>query len=278
MNVIIRFIQVHAFYIVFALLQVLCLWQIVRFNSFQQTFYFNTSRGITANFLATRQAIFDYFNLRQANDQLVQENLLLRKKLSENYIASDSSLKTSTIDSFAKSRYTYVTAGVIQSSTNKLNNFITLDKGRRDGIAPGMAVISPNGITGVIHDVSDDFSLVLSVLNTKFRVSPMIPDIGFKEGFISWDGKDENYVQLSGVNKFEKLKKGFKVYTSNYSPHFPAGIQIGEIAGFEIPGNSSFYEIQVKLSTEFNKLHTAYIVKDIYRAQIDSLNRKVLIQ
>ena len=274
MNVILRFIRVNAYYIVFGLLQLLCLYQVARFNSYQQTFYFNTSRSVTGHFLSTRQSVLDYFYLRDYNRQLAEENLTLRRQLQGNRFSQDTSHYQAGGDSLSPMRYQYMKARVVQSSVNKLNNFITIDKGRKAGIRKGMAVLSPTGIAGIVHDVSDDFSLVLSVLNTKFRVSPMIPDIGFKEGFVSWDGKDERFVQLNGINKFEKLKKGSKILTSSYSPHFPEGVVIGEIERFSIPGNSSFYEVQVRLSTPFNKLHTAYVVYDVFRPQIDTLNQQ----
>jgi rod shape-determining protein MreC len=261
MNVIIRFIQANAFYFFFGLLQLICLLQVLRFNSYQQTFYFNTSRGMVGAVVAMRQDVMDYFYLKTANEQLLRENLELRRKLSENFMIRDTASLS--------------TAKVVQSSTNRMNNFITLNAGAEAGVKPGMAVLAPSGIVGVVFDVSPKFSLVLSVLNSKFRVSPMIRELEFREGFISWDGKDPNFVQLNGVNKFEKLRKGLKVYTSQYSPNFPDGIEIGSIADFRVPGNSSFYEINVQLSTSFTRLGSVYIVKDIYRPQIDSLNNRI---
>jgi hypothetical protein len=53
----------------------------------------------------------------------------------------------------------------------------------------------------------------------------MIPDIGFREGFVSWDGKDEHFVQLNGINKFEKIKKGSKVYHQQLFSPLPGGHQ-----------------------------------------------------
>jgi rod shape-determining protein MreC len=46
---------------------------------------------------------------------------------------------------------------------NKLNNFITIDKGSKAGVKAGMAVLSPTGIAGIVHDVSEDFLVWLSV-------------------------------------------------------------------------------------------------------------------
>lgn len=275
MNVIIRFIQANAFFFFFGLLQIICLYQVVRFNSYQQSFYFNTSRSVAGKFIESRQTVLDYFSLKSMNEQLMRENLELRKKLSENFMFRDTTQYFTHRDSLKATRYTYIKAHVIQSSTNRINNFLTLNVGSDAGVKPGMAVLSPRGIVGVVFDVSPGFSLVLSVLNSKFRVSPTIPELGFKEGFISWDGKDPAFVQLNGVNKFEKLRKGLKVYTSQYSPNFPDGVEIGEIANFSVPGNSSFYEINVRLSAPFTRLGGVYVVKDIYRPQIDSLNKRI---
>ena len=274
MNVIIRFIQANAFYFFFGLLQLVCLFQVVRFNSYQQSFYFNTSRGVAGKIIESRRTVLDYFNLKTMNEQLMRENLELRKKLNENFMFRDTAHYYTLRDSVAATRYTYIKAHVIQSSTNRINNFLTLNAGSDAGVKPGMAVLSPGGIVGVVFDVSPGFSLVLSVLNSKFRVSPMIPELGFREGVISWDGKDPAFGQLNGVNKFEKLRKGLKVYTSQYSPNFPDGIEIGEIDNFSVPGNSSFYEINVRLSTPFTRLGGVYVVKDIYRPQVDSLNKR----
>ena len=52
---------------------------------------------------------------------------------------------------------------MINNSTNKRNNFITLNKGKVNGVKKGMGVVSNNGVIGVVHSVSENYSLVLSI-------------------------------------------------------------------------------------------------------------------
>ena len=56
--------------------------------------------------------------------------------------------------------YYFIGAQVINKSTLKLNNTITINKGIKDGVHPEMGVISKQGAVGVVKDVSDRKSVV----------------------------------------------------------------------------------------------------------------------
>lgn len=270
MNVIIAFIRRNLHLIIFLALQLFCLFQITNNHFFHKASAFNTSSSITGYIFSVQSSISNYFNLSQQNKQLAKENSLLREQLLSSQMILDKRTLI-TQDTVLKNRYDYTIAEVINSSINRSNNFLTLNKGAIDGIKKGMAVIGPEGIIGIIYEVSPRFSLAMSVLNVDFKVSPFIPAVNFKEGNVSWTGEDPLNVNINGVNKFVQLKKGMMVVTSNYSPNFPPGIAIGTIETFSSPKNGSFYDVKVKLSTRFDQLQTAYIVKDIYRNEIDSL-------
>lgn len=275
MNVIIAFIRRNLHLIIFLALQLFCLFQITNNHFFHKASAFNTSSSITGYIFSVQSSISNYFNLSQQNKQLAKENSLLREQLLSSQMILDKRTLI-TQDTVLKNRYDYTIAEVINSSINRSNNFLTLNKGAIDGIKKGMAVIGPEGIIGIIYEVSPRFSLAMSVLNVDFKVSPFIPAVNFKEGNVSWTGDDPLNVNINGVNKFVQLKKGMMVVTSNYSPNFPPGIAIGTIETFSSPKNGSFYDVKVKLSTRFDQLQTAYIVKDIYRNEIDSLQLNAL--
>jgi rod shape-determining protein MreC len=102
----------------------------------------------------------------------------------------------------------------------------------------------------------------------------MIPAANFRDGSVSWNGKDPTIIQLNGVSRFEKITPGMDVLTSNYSVKFPPGIPIGKIQKINKSIGSSFYDIDVKLSTDFHKLSHVYIVNHQESSQIDTLNRR----
>jgi rod shape-determining protein MreC len=53
---------------------------------------------------------------------------------------------------------------------NDQNNFIVLDRGFKDGIKRHMSVVCPMGIVGVVVESAEHYSLVMSVLNSKFEI------------------------------------------------------------------------------------------------------------
>lgn len=268
-----RLIRKNLFGIVFLILFLFSVGQVVRFNVYQKSYYFNTSSGLINAASRAKISVTEYFGLKQVNAALAEENRRLREMLGSGYRSGDTSVAL-VRDSSGRKIYTYISARVVQLSTGEQNNFITIDKGSADGIQKDMAVLSPSGIAGIVIEVSDHFSLVLSAINSRFKATPMIPAINFRDGSVTWNGKDPTLIQLNGVSRFEKISKGMEVVTSNYSVKFPPGVPIGQIASFRNTGKSSFYEIDVKLSTDFRRLSHVYVVNNRFSSETDSLVRR----
>ncbi|MBS3913152.1 MAG: rod shape-determining protein MreC [Bacteroidetes bacterium] len=267
-----RLLRNNLFAVTFILLLGISVSQVVRYNIYQESFYFNSSRAILNNIAASQFAVKEYFDLREVNKALLEENNRLRSSGLRDLVFSDTGVIVNR-DSNGKKRYTYVTCRVVKNSTRMRNNFITIDKGWSSGIKRGMAVISPSGIAGLVYEVNENFSLVLSVLNSKFVTTPMIPAIQFREGSITWNGRDPSLAQLNWVNKFEKLSPGMDVLTSNFSVKYPPGIPIGKIKSVRKKPTSSFYDVDIVLATNFNKIGFLYVVKDNFTHQLDTLSK-----
>ncbi|MDB2613267.1 rod shape-determining protein MreC [bacterium] len=47
---------------------------------------------------------------------------------------------------------------IINKSVARANNYITIDKGKIDGIKKGMGVVSNNGVIGIVKETSKHFS------------------------------------------------------------------------------------------------------------------------
>lgn len=269
----IRLIRKNLFLIVYLLLMIFSTGQVVRFNIYQKSYYFNTSSAFFNGMSRIKTDITDYFKLADVNKALLEENNKLKESSNENRKFSDTQQFIAK-DSSGNRKYSYLTANVVQFTTHLQNNFITIDKGSNQGVKKDMAVLSPSGIAGIVIDVSPDFSLVLSVINSQFKATPMIPVANFRDGSVSWNGKDPTVIQLNGVSRFEKIATGMEVVTSNYSVKFPSGVPIGKILNVKQSGGSSFYDIDVKLSTDFRKLSHVYVVNYRHSSQIDTLNRR----
>ena len=74
-------------------------------------------------------------------------------------------------DTIFKRKYLYTKAKVINNSTHRQNNYLTLNIGSRNGIENGMGVVGPNGVVGVVKNVSDHYASVVSVLHREAKIS-----------------------------------------------------------------------------------------------------------
>ena len=55
----------------------------------------------------------------------------------------------------------FVLARVIDNSVRKDDNYITIDKGRSDGVVQGMGVFDSRGVVGVVNMAGSHYSVVL---------------------------------------------------------------------------------------------------------------------
>jgi rod shape-determining protein MreC len=162
---------------------------------------------------------------------------------------------------------------VVNNSTNRRNNFITLDKGSKQGVQINMAVITSTGVVGQVKDVSENFCTVMSMLHSRTTISSKLKKDG-SYGPLTWDGKDYSNATLSDIPTHVRLTKGDTIVTSAYSLTFPENIMIGTVESYERESGKYFYTVKVKLSTDFKKLTYVYIVNNMFKEEQEALEKK----
>jgi rod shape-determining protein MreC len=249
--------------ILFLVLEIFCGWMVVRFNTYQSSAFFNSSNVLTGAMLQTKDNISYYFKLRVVNNALAEENTKLREQLQQ---AKQQRLlyDERKVDTARIYQYSYITAKVINNSTNKASNFFTLDKGTKDGIKPGMGVLSVNGgMAGKVKNCSNHYSTVVSMLNEKNQFDARVTR-GDVAGIIEWKwrvgGVDPTEVELVDVAKHHKIFEGDSVVTSGSSDNLPYGVLIGTIKSIVDDGKK--YNIKVKLTTDFTALSFVYVINN----------------
>lgn len=272
MQNLLRFLLRYHFTLLFFLLEVLAFLLILQNNNYQNTRFVEFTRNLEGSFYQKTMKVEQYLNLREKNRQLVKENEKLR-----NYIATHLNTGKDTfrrqVDTTYDQQYSYLAARVINNSVNKQHNYITLDKGREEGVTPEMGVVSGQGLVGVVRGVSDHFSTAISLLNSELRVSAKLAGSGYY-GPLQWNGRDYRYAKLGDIPLHATVSQGDTVMTSGYSAIFPEGVLIGFVEGYEEKGGR-FYEVDVKLSTDFKRLNHVYVVKNLLREEQDSLENKI---
>lgn len=159
------------------------------------------------------------------------------------------------------SRFDFVIASVINNSVIRPYNFITINKGSADGIAPEMGVMDQNGVVGVTNVVSAHHARIISLLNPNFRLSCKLRG-NDAFGSLVWDGKSPSEAILEELPKQVKFKTGDTIITSGYSAMFPEGIPVGVILGSTRGEDDNFHTLRIQLLTDFTTLSTVKVISN----------------
>ena len=263
--------RVRAFFL-FAFLEFLAIWMIVAHNSPQGAAFFNSSNEWVGNALKKQADVVQYFSLVDDNAALVDENARLKQELLELQVRPDS--MPLVIDSALEANFELKGARVVANSLRFSQNYLTLYKGSKDGIKPGMGVFNSQGIVGRVKSVSENYAVAFSVLNTNLLISAKIKSSDVF-GSVRWDGGNTSEVQLLYVPRHVKASKGDTVISSGFNAVFPEGILIGKISKVEVnKSDPNYLALTVKLSTDFSKLNYVYLVENTRFQELDSLYRQ----
>jgi len=233
--------------------------------------------GYTGRIQTKLNDIESYFSLRKENELLRQRLTTMLNEQKENFQTADTGtvlrterLLTDTV--WTERKYVYRDAEVVNNSIAQPNNFITLHRGSKQGIQPGMVVVGPLGAVGVVLDVNDNFAFAMSMLHKQSRISARLKKTG-EAGRIEWDGADPRIVQMKDITKSAKPQKGDTIITSQYSD-FPPGIPVGVIEKATPDKSSNFFQIQVRPFTDFSRLHHVFVVENLQRQEQLELERR----
>ena len=260
------FIQRFHVFFTFLLLLVLSLFILISNNAYQRSAFLNSSNAVVGTLYSSISDVRAYFNLGKENDRLREENARLKTIMRESYYV-DTVSAVQVNDSVYKQHYAYIAAKVINNSVDRHYNYITLDKGELHGVRKNQGVICDRGVVGVVVKVSPHFCTVMSLLNTKTSIPPKV-DTAMYFGSVKWDASSIYHVQLTEINRFAPVKVGQNVYTSGFSEHYPEGIPIGTIEKIDLEEGENFYDIEVRVSTDFTSIRSVYIVRNLLKDEV----------
>jgi len=133
-----------------------------------------------------------------------------------------------------------------------------------------MGVISSKGVVGIIKNVSDHFSSVMSVLHEKNKLSAKIKKSGYY-GSLVWEGNNYREAELKDIPNHVKLAIGDTIVTSGYSSIFPENILIGTVKEFDLPKGNNFYNIKIEFTEDYKNLSHVYIVRSLLKEEKEKL-------
>ncbi len=265
MQSILNFLVKHNHWFLFIILEGISFVLLFSFNSYHGATMFTSANSVAGNIYSFVSDIGGYFNLKDENEILLEHNKELicqanamREELRQ---YKDSALLANSSYTMQPSKegFYFNTAKVINNSINKVNNFVTINKGKNDNIGQDMGVFNEKGVIGTVYQTSDNFALVMPLLNSKMQLSCRIKD---DNNFCSlkWNGDDIRHAYINDLPRHGEFKKGDVVVTSGFSSTFPTGIPVGEIVEFTESSTSNFNSAKVRLFVDFSTIDNVFVV------------------
>lgn len=249
-------------FITFLILQVVALYLVINYNQSQKAIFLNSTAVYSGKWSEEINGYKRYFNLTSINDSLAAQNAALM----ETQFRPQEAHNVDTVGSWQ-----VTPANVISNTFHLKNNYITIDKGRKDGIENGMGVIDKNGVVGIVRNTSDHYAQINSILHSQTRISATVSPHAYP-GFVYWKEMNHMYMTLEGIPKYVNIAKRDSVITNGYSTIFPKGILIGMVDEVKSNPGSNSYEIKLRLSNDVASSYMVYILKNKDKAEIESLS------
>lgn len=250
----------------FLLLMVVSVAFMVQDSAYPRSVYLSSANEVTGSLFQVSSSVTSYIGLKTENEDLTERMAEMETRIQhlEEYIRNHhDSIKSDAAfsDTVGKANYLFLQAQVVNNSVTHVDNYITINKGRSEGVEPDMGVISATGAVGVVSLVSEHFAVIIPVLNSKSRLSCKIQKSNHF-GPLMWDGDNPRYAWLKNQPRHVTFNVGDTIVTSAFSSIFPPGIMVGTVADSKKEGNDNFNSLKIALSTDFYTLKNVLVVKN----------------
>jgi rod shape-determining protein MreC len=263
----IRFLQKHNFVLLFVLLEVVSVIMLTRSHTYHRAAVSHTTNQLSSRIYEINASITSYISLKNANDLLRKQNAELMAELVR---LEGSILPSDTL--FQDTVFDFLPARVIKNTTHLRNNYIIINKGRRDGVKKDMGIIDPEGVVGIIISVSDRYASAMSLLHKYATLS-----VRFKNNDqianLHWKGGSYQFGEIVDIPTHVTLQKGDTIVTSGHSFVFPEDLMVGTVEEFVESERGNLNSASIRFAGDFNRLRNVYVVKNFHRAELDDLSK-----
>ncbi|NNG67431.1 rod shape-determining protein MreC [Caldanaerobacter subterraneus] len=190
--------------------------------------------------------------LQKEVDKLRKENIELQELKNENLRLKEAlDFKTENPELDLK------LASITGKNPGNWFNIFTIDRGKRDGIKPGMAVLDEKGnMVGQVTQVGDNWAKVLAIIDRDSSVSAV--DVRTRDNGIVRGDSQGGLVMIYLPLDAEVLE-GDIITTSGMS-RFPKGLVIGKVEKVTKEPGALFKQALVKPAADFERLEYVFVV------------------
>lgn len=253
---------------VFVALQIVAIWSLITYNRFYRAKGLGAANEVTGWVNSKFNNVEDFFRMKEENKRILRMNDSLMNLLSSNFAKHDTSSREvqdsipyDTLGHYR--RYIWRDAQVTYNTVNGENNYVQINRGSVDGMKDNMGVFSSNGgLVGKIIHVSPNYSMIMSLLHVRNKLSVVVKKTG-SSGMISWDAKNPRLLTLNNISKSDSLVKGDTIVTGNFSLSYPPGRMVGTVEEIVNDNSTNFYVLKIRTTANFSDLQQVQVVENL---------------
>ena len=274
MNELFAFIMRHSKWLIFTVLVVVSCMLLFRGDPYRQHVYLTSAGRLASTAYKSANNVTGYFNLREVNEDLNRRNAELQAEvvaLKERIeVMNEQGYRDTLVVGADVKPFKFTVAHVINNSIARPYNYLTINKGSRDGIRPELGVVDQNGVVGIVSNVGPHTARVISLLNPHFRLSCKIQR-GDYFGSLVWDGESPDEAMLEDLPRHTVFEVGDTIVTNGYSTVFPAGIPVGVVLDDDTDRSQNFFTLRVRLLTDFTTLSNVKVIMNSQAEELKTL-------
>lgn len=208
-------------------------------------------------------AIRGWGGLPEKNQELQQENMLLRQKLTElDELREQNFLLRRQLGFQKRQERNLIASPVLARDISGWWQTVRIRHNGSPLIQPDLAVINDQGLVGKISEVSGKTADVLLISDPACRVAVQIGDKGayaiLSGQGLSWKGRV--LCKLTFINKNIHVERGDEVITSGLGGIFPKGIKVGTLESVTLDANGLHQTADVLPSADLSQLDVVFLV------------------
>ncbi len=192
--------------------------------------------------------------LKEENQKLLIENLALKTRIDQMKILEEQT-------KYLESRnLNFLTARVISKDIFHQYDFLTVNKGKKDGIVINLPVVVNQGIMiGKVIEVDEQSAKIILLTNPHNQTAATFEDKNKTIGVVSGDYGLSMKMDL--IPQEEIIEINEKIITSGLEEFIPKGLIIGEVTRIEKEEHGFFQIAYLRSLISYNNIYFVSILK-----------------
>lgn len=280
MHRLIEFIKRIYVLVLFLIIEGVALWSYASSSPYTEAKILSRTTAVGGAISGTITDVEHFFSLAENNRQLAARVAELSERVAQ-YDDLDVTLggkegSDTVVDSLAtrhEGHFRYREARVVSMTTNRMRNFIILDRGAEEGIAPNMGVVTPNNeLVGYVVSCSSHYCVVQPMLNVEFSTGGRLVD-NDHVCMIIWSGDSKYRVEAQDISVYAEPREGMVVEVR--SERLPDGVTIGTIEECELNSTKSAYSAVIAIAADMSRLDNVLIVENTHYGELEELKQEL---